>query len=144
MSAFNIIQSMSNPPQTHRWTFAHRIHPLSALTNTTERRKHHTRVICACRWHWSKSLSCFTHELICLCFFFFFYNWNCSELLIDLSAHYNADLGQDEIKGCRQLPYSPAKASWLEGRLLWARFMLSNRTEMKREKNVIWDTVLYI
>lgn len=108
----------------------------SNLWQTTERRKHHNSAICASQWHWSKSFSCFTQELICL--FFFFYNWNCSELLIDLSAHYNADLGQDEIKGCRQLPYSPAKASWLEGRLLWVRSTLSNSTEMTEKKeNVI-------
>lgn len=35
----------------------------------------------------------------------FLNDWTYSELLIDLSAHYNADLGQDEIKGCRQLPH---------------------------------------
>lgn len=70
---------------------------------------------------------------------FFFYKWNCSELLIDLSAHYNADLGQDEIKGCRQLPYSRAIASWLEERLLWVRFMLSNRCEKNETReNAIW------
>lgn len=116
---------------------------ITPLTNARERRKHHHSAICASKWHWSKSYSCFTHELIC--FPPSFYNWNCSELLIDLSAHYNADLGQDEIKGCRQLPHSPAKASWLEGRLLWVRFVLSDSTEMNEKKeNLIWHTVLYI
>lgn len=49
---------------------------------------------------------------------FFLNNWNRSELLIDLSAHYNADLGQDEIKVCRQLPYPATEAPWVEWRLL--------------------------
>lgn len=30
--------------------------------------------------------------------FFYFYNLNQAELLINLSAHYNADLGQDELR----------------------------------------------
>lgn len=35
----------------------------------------------------------------------FLNDWTYSELLIDLAAHYNADLGQDEFIGCRQLPH---------------------------------------
>lgn len=70
MSAVNVIKSMySSFRNTDIYLYIYWLTlflPHSALINTTERRKHPNSATCAYRWHWSKSSSCFTHELICL------------------------------------------------------------------------------
>lgn len=82
------------------------------------------------------------HGPVCL-FFLFFNNWNYGELLINLSAHYNADLGQDEIKGCRQLPHGSPREPGLQPRLCHSPVVETERIPTFKEQKLVlfWDVI---
>lgn len=104
--------SRAEPPSDTRCLLT----ALFLLWTVTDRtNKPHSRASCTCR---RRIGSLFLPYPWPICLFSLFMNeWTSGELLIDLSAHYNADLGQDEIKGCRQLPHESPRELRLQPRL---------------------------
>ena len=122
---------------------------LSALTNTTQRRKHHSSVMCARRGHWSKSFSCFTHELICLfsfflSFFLFFFlmklqwiiDWPECSLQCRSGARWNQRLQAAAIFPCKSIV--------IGRKVVTSEIYAVKQRRDKKGGNVILDTVLYI
>lgn len=110
--AWNVNQPELNPPQTHHVCSGH--FSFSELWQTQQ-----TSMTAELRVpaEDADKLPFLPYPRPRLFVFPFFNNWNYSELLINLSAHYNADLGQDEIKGCRQLPHESPREPGLQPRL---------------------------
>lgn len=135
--AWNVNQPELNPPQTHHVCSGH--FSFSELWQTQQTSMTAELGVPA---EDTDKLPFLPYPLS-VCFSFFFNNWNYGELLINLSAHYNADLGQDEIKGCRQLLHGSRREPGLQPRLCHSTVVETERfPTFKEQKSVsFWDVI---
>lgn len=136
--AWNANQPELNPPQTHHVCSGH--FSFSELWQTQQTSMTAELVVPV---EDTDKLPFLPYPWPCLFVFPFFNNWNHGELLINLSAHYNADLGQDEIKGCRQLPHGSLREPGLQPRLCHSAVVETERFPTFKEQKLVlfWDVI---
>lgn len=113
---------------------------LAVFTNTNGEGEHHNRMCASYGTHQSPVLV----STMSWSVFFFPFLFRSLIFISETAVNYWLTWvlitmqiwGKMKSKPCKQLPYSPVTASWLERRLLWVRYLLSNRSETdeKREK----------
>ena len=122
---------------------------LSALTNTTRRRKHHNGVMCARRGHWSKSFFLFYPWadlfvfFFSFSFFFFFFmklrwiiDWPECSLQCRSGARWNQRLQAAAIFPCKSIV--------IGRKVVMSEIYAVKQRWDKKGGNVILDAVLYI